>query len=151
MRILLDTNILARATPGPSSLSRELVRLASLPPHVLILSPFLVSELSRVLGYERLRRVHGLDDAAIREHLLDLQATALLVDPPAAGGLSVPHDPDDDPVIAAAIAGQAEVLCTLDRHLWHPDVLTFCGQHGTRVRTDVELVQELRAKNAQKP
>lgn len=36
MRILLDTNILARATPGPSSLARELLRLASLPPDVEI-------------------------------------------------------------------------------------------------------------------
>lgn len=151
MRILLDTNILARATPGPSSLSRELVRLATLPPHVLILSPFLLSELSRVFSYDRMRRVHGLDDAAIREHLLALQATALLVDPPAAGVLSVPHDPDDDPVIAAAIAGEAEVLCTLDRHLWHPDVQTFCGQHGIRVLTDVELMRELRAAGKQNP
>ena len=151
MRILLDTNILARATPGPSSLSRDLVRLASLPPHVLILSPFLLSELSRVLGYERMRRVHGLDDVAVREHLLNLQATALLVDPPAAGNLSVPHDPDDNPVIAAAVAGQAEVLCTLDRHLWHPNVLAFCGQYGIRVRTDVELMGELRAAGPREP
>jgi putative PIN family toxin of toxin-antitoxin system len=151
MRILLDTNILARATPGPPSLSRDLLRLASLPPHVLILSPFLLSELSRVLGYDRMRRVHGLDDPAIQKHLLDLQATALLVDPPAASGLSVPHDPDDDPVIAAAVAGQAEVLCTLDRHLWHPDVQAFCGQHGIRVLTDVELLDALRAFNPQQP
>jgi predicted nucleic acid-binding protein len=147
MRILLDTNILARATPGPPSLSRELVRLASLPPHFLILSPFLISELRRVLGYERLRRLHGLDDDAIRQHLLDLQATAVLVDPPAVSVPSVSQDPGDDPVIAAAIVGQAHALCTLDRHIHHPDVRVYCRRHAVRVLTDVELIQELRRAN----
>ena len=66
MRVVLDTNILARATPGPDSLSREIVRRVREAPHVLILSPCLLSELSRVLGHERLRRAHGLDDEVIR-------------------------------------------------------------------------------------
>jgi predicted nucleic acid-binding protein len=93
-----------------------------------------------------LGRAHGLDDEGIRQHVLDLQAAALVVDPPAnATGFTVPNDPDDNPVVAAAIEGQAAVICTLDRHLQNPDVRKFCALHGIRILTDVELVQELRA------
>lgn len=145
MRIVLDTNILARATPGPDSLSREIVRRCRQDPHVLILSPFMLAELSRVLCYDRLRRIHGLDDEGIRRYVFDLQSAALLVDQTSGIGEVVPHDPDDDPVIAAAVSGQAEVICTLDRHLRNADVQRYCAARGIRVLTDVELMQELRA------
>jgi predicted nucleic acid-binding protein len=38
----------------------------------------------------------------------------LPVDAPVA---PVSTDPDDNPIVAAALAGRADVLCTLDRHL----------------------------------
>lgn len=150
MRIVLDPNILARATPGPDSLSRELVRRASRTPHALVISQFILAELSRVLGYPRLRRTHGLDDEGIRQHVGDIQAAAAFVDPPSGieAGI-VAHDPDDNPIVAAAIAGQAEIICTLDRHLRHPDVQSFCTKHGIRVLTDVELIQELRSADVE--
>jgi putative PIN family toxin of toxin-antitoxin system len=152
MRIVLDTNILARATPGPDSLSRELVRRLSAAPHVMILSPFILSELSRALGYPRLRRVHGLDDAGIRQHVDDLQTVALVVNPPAGVHVGiVAHDPEDNPIVVTAIEGQAEVICTLDHHVRHADVRTFCSKHGIRILSDVELIQELRAADVQTP
>jgi putative PIN family toxin of toxin-antitoxin system len=145
MRAVLDTNILARAaTPGDSP-AREVFKRLSQPPHLVILSPFLLSELSLVMRYERVKRLHGLDEEGINNHLIDLQETALMVIPstgPAAA--VVPHDPHDDPVIATGVAGNADVLCTLDRHIRHHDVQAYCAAHGIRVLTDVELLQELR-------
>jgi len=69
MRIVLDTNILARALTGPSGPAAEVVR-AIVEPHLLVVSPFLLWELTRVLGYERLRRLHGRDDAGIGQYVV---------------------------------------------------------------------------------
>lgn len=143
MRVLLDTNVLARAAAGPSGLANELVLAATRPEHVLVLSPFLVSELSRVLRYDRLRQVHGLDDAGIDQYVADLLMVAELVVPPGNPDAVVTDDPDDDPVVAAAIAGKGELLCTKDRHLLSPDVVAYCAAHGVRVVSDVDLVRVL--------
>jgi predicted nucleic acid-binding protein len=49
MRIVLDTNILARAARGGTGPAAELLRIVMLSPHTFILSPFIISELSRAL------------------------------------------------------------------------------------------------------
>ena len=144
MRVVLDTNILARATPGRSGPAVEVLLRAIAAPHLLVLSLPLLSELSRVLRYERVRRVHGLDDGQLAQYVTHLQENALMVEieehPPAV----VPHDSDDDPVVATAIAGKADVVCTLDRHLHNPTVRAYCEQHGIRIMTDAELSALLR-------
>lgn len=53
-------------------------------------------------------------------------------------------DSDDDPVIHTAIAGSAEVICTLDRHLRTKHVRDYCQQRGIEILTDIELLQRLR-------
>ena len=52
-------------------------------PHVLIGSPFLLSELARVLRYPRMRKLHGLDDAEIDAYVQAIQSAALMVNLPA--------------------------------------------------------------------
>jgi putative PIN family toxin of toxin-antitoxin system len=146
MRALLDTNILARSTPGKGGPARQLLDLVAVSPHVLVLSPFLLTELSRVLRYDRMRAAHGLDEAQMDAYVQQLQTVAMLVNPfPVASAGIVQHDPDDDPVIAAAIDGQVEVICTRDRHLRHPYVQAHCATHGIRVLNDTELLKELGA------
>lgn len=145
MRIVLDTNVLARATPGKAGPAAA-VRLAIRPPHLLVLSPYLLTELGQVLRYDRVRRMHGMADERIDQYLASLQLDALVVDMAAAHGTIVPNDPKDDPIVMTAVSGRADVLCTLDKHLRHPDVVRFCANHGVRVLDDVELLAELRAK-----
>ena len=123
MRVVLDSNVLARAARGGTGPAAESLRIVMVPPHTFILSPFLLSELSRVLRYERVRKLHKLDDGKIDAFLQSLQSAALLVNPPTATAtVVVSPDPDDDPVIATAVAGQADVLCTRDHHLHNPHV-----------------------------
>jgi predicted nucleic acid-binding protein len=55
----------------------------------------------------------------------------------------VQKDPDDDHVIAAAIVGNAEVICTRDTHFDEPFVRAHCQLHGIRIITDLALLQEL--------
>ena len=144
MRVLLDSNILARATPGRSGAATVLLSLIR-PPHLLILSPFLLVELSRVLRYDRVRALHGLDDDAIDAYVLALQQNAFVVDVPSLTSPEiVPHDPDDDPIVATAIIGKADVLCTLDRHIRDVSVKKYCAEHGISVLTDVELLRQLK-------
>lgn len=65
--------------------------------------------------------------------------------PTAAAAAVVSADPDDDPIVATAVAGQAEVLCTRDRHLRTPAVRAYCSGQGIQVFTDLELLPLLRA------
>ena len=145
MRIVLDTNILARAASGPPGLAHELVLAATRPEHVLLLSPFLLSELSRVLRYDRLRSIHGFNDVEIDEFIADLQLVAEIVVPPGPPPTVVAADPDDDPVVATAVTGGADILCTRDRHLLSATVVTYCLSYGVVVLDDRETLRRLRS------
>ncbi len=144
MRVLLDANVLARAATGPPGLANQLVIAAARHEHSLLLSPFLVAELSRVLRYPRLLALHGLDDAGINQYIADLVTVADMVLPPGDTPAVVADDPDDDPVIAAAVAGQADVICTKDRHLHTEAVVAYCRRRRIQVLDDVPLLDLLR-------
>ena len=56
----------------------------------------------------------------------------------------VADDADDDFVIAAAVSGSADVICTLDRHIQTVEVRQYCVDRGVEVLTDIELLNRLR-------
>jgi putative PIN family toxin of toxin-antitoxin system len=143
MRVVLDSNVLARATPGKTSAAREVLLLLAQSPHYLLTSAPLLTELARILQYPRVRALHGLDDAGIQAYLQAVQAAALVIIPAAPPPIQT-RDPADDLVIATAVAGQAEVLCTWDRHIHDPSIAAQCLGRGIRVVKDAELLQELR-------
>lgn len=145
MRVVLDTNILARASYSPTGPAGECLQRLRDPAHVLVLSAFILDELDRVLRYPRLQRLHGLTDQEIDDYVRDVADAALVVPINAAVSGVVASDPDDDPVVATAEGGNADVICTLDRHLHHSDVVDYCNQHAIEVLTDVELLTRLRA------
>ena len=58
---------------------------------------------------------------------------------------TVLQDADDDPVIATALAGKAEVLCTLDAHFYVESVRRFCGRNGITIMDDREILRVLRS------
>jgi hypothetical protein len=59
-----------------------------------------------------------------------------------------PSDLDDDAVVHAAIVGQADTLCTLNRHFFHPDVVEYCRERGVVVTRDVDLLDLLRTPSS---
>jgi putative PIN family toxin of toxin-antitoxin system len=144
MRIVLDNNVLVRAAANPVGPAGALLPLIT-PPHLLLLSSYALRELAEVLHYNRIRRLHGLSDQQIGEFLQGIKTAALIValhDPPRR---IVPGDEDDAYLIATAIHGNANVICSRDRDLFDPNVLTYCHAHGIEVVDDLELLNRLRS------
>jgi putative PIN family toxin of toxin-antitoxin system len=140
VRVVFDSNVLARAhqrAQGPAR--RALLQVAS-GPDILILSPYILGELQRVLTYPRLLQRSGLSPADIAEYLESLARIACLVTPQ-----QIPEnllrDPTDEPILGTALAGQAEILCTRDADLFTENVQRFCATKGIRVFTDLEFLE----------
>jgi uncharacterized protein len=147
MRIVLDTNVLARAV-RPGSLAAKVLAQIISSPHLLVLSPVLLAEVARVLRYPRLRAMHGLDDAGIDAFVLHLQTAAIVVNVGPSDVVSVvPKDADDDWIIATAVIGAADVICTRDTDFDDAPVRTYCQQHGIRVLSDLALLNLLTASS----
>jgi len=53
--------------------------------------------------------------------------------------------PKGNPIVLTAIAGKPDVLCTLDRHVHAPQIVSFCAGQGIPILGDAELLPELRA------
>ena len=149
MRIVFDSNVLGRATPKSSGPAREVVQQALREPHALVISLPLLVELREMLEYERMRRVHQLDDAEINDFVQGLNDNALAANLPDVVPAVVPNDRDDDLIIATAVAGQADVICTRDKHFRDPAVQSYCTARGIQIMTDVELLAVLRQAGSQ--
>jgi putative PIN family toxin of toxin-antitoxin system len=145
MRIVLDTAILVRANAQATGPARLLLERIAVGRHQLILSPFLLDETERVLHYPRVQALYGLSPSEIRRHIDLLIAVAEIVDPVVTEPI-VLKDPNDDPVVYAAVTGRADALCTLDRDFFEPAVVEFCRMRNIRVMTDVRLLALLSAE-----
>jgi len=143
MRIACDANVLVRAILHPTGLAREILERSTRSPHVLVLSPHILAEVHRVLHYPHIQKRFAIPDKEIDDAVRMLAAVSDVVLKPAIIPV-VPTDPEDDAIVATAVDGGADVLCTLDRHFRHRDVLAFCARHSIRVLSDVELLSALR-------
>lgn len=140
---MCDTNILVRVVLSPRGPAAELLRRLILG-HTLVTSPPQLLELLDVLRRPALANLHGLGENGVRKFVARIYKSAEVVPVPPDLPRVVPHDLDDNPIVFTAIAGQSEVLRTLDRHLHHEAVVQYCSVRGVRVLTDAELLNELR-------
>jgi putative PIN family toxin of toxin-antitoxin system len=120
------------------------LRLAS-EPGSLILSDYILEEVERVLFYPRLLKQFQLSDLEIAAHIDALSQASILVEP-APVPESLLRDPKDKAVLGTAIAGNVDVLCTMDRHFFDEKVVAFAASHGIRIMNDVELLAVLDAE-----
>jgi uncharacterized protein len=138
MRVLLDTNILVRAAGNSEGLAGRLLEEVVSGPHVLVVSPYLLSEIPRVLGYPRLQLRWRLTPETIAEfvsRIADVAETVLTTTPDPV----VIADPDDDPIVQTAVFGKVDFLCTRDRHLFEKAVIEYCDRHSIRIIEDIAL------------
>ncbi|MBI4277857.1 MAG: putative toxin-antitoxin system toxin component, PIN family [Armatimonadetes bacterium] len=116
MRVVPDTNVLVSAIVfgGPPG---RLIELAAEGHIQLVLSPPLIDELREVL-----RRKFGFSDAAAHQAETLLRRISTVVEPQQEVAV-ISEDPEDNRVLEAALAGDADVVVSGDRHLL--DVNTF--------------------------
>jgi len=117
--VILDTNVLVAAAYNPGSASRRVVEACLSGELTAVLSPALRREYEFILA----RAVRGQTYLEQIRRLLD---SAEVVDP-AQTPRVVPDDPEDDKLVAAALAAGA-VLVTNDAHL-----LAVAGHEGLEV------------------
>jgi uncharacterized protein len=143
VRIVFDSNVLARAHQRAKGPARRALLQAASSSDVLILSPYIFTELERILTYPRLLKRSGLNPRDIAEYLESLALIASLFTPePVPEGLL--RDVTDAPILGTALAGRADVLCTRDADFFEKNVQSFCTNHGIRLLTDLELLETFR-------
>jgi hypothetical protein len=80
---------------------------------------------------------------SMRQAQSDIDIIASRMIEPAAGRPIVLTDPNDDPAVYTAVAGGADVLCTMDRDFYTSKVLAFCAHEDIRVMDDLALLKIL--------
>ncbi|UCH26810.1 MAG: putative toxin-antitoxin system toxin component, PIN family [Trueperaceae bacterium] len=127
MRVVLDTNILLSALLKKGSPPDRIRRAWEARRFTVVTSRGQLAELSRVSRYPRLRLL--LKPHEVGRLILRLQRYAeVLTDLPT---VDLAPDPDDNPILATAIAGRVDVLVTGDR----ADLLALSRVQGIPVVT----------------
>lgn len=141
MRVVIDSSVVvaALATPNPESASRVVLAAIAAGLVDLVITNELEAEYRRAVEYPQVRRQAARVN---RQSFVDaIVATADRVEAGSAVG-AVPADPGDDKVAAAALAGRADFLVTLDRHL-----LDLAGLPGVVILRPGDFLRELRAQH----
>ena len=142
MKITIDTNVLVRAHGKAFGTAQQLLEVIVRKRHELILSSSILYELEEVLHYPKIRKMTCMTDPEITTFVQWLTRASKLVDL----GTPTPfpiRDYDDWMVLRKAIMGEADVLCTCDRHLHHRGLEPIYRRAGIEVLTDVELLKRL--------
>lgn len=126
-RVVLDTNVLVGGAYAAHSASRRIIEACLRDELRAIIS----SSLRREYEFIVTRAVRG---GRFTEELRALIDAARVVEPTETPRI-VPDDPDDDKLLAAALAGDADAVVTNDRHLLTLDPY----QHVRIVRPTVLL------------
>jgi uncharacterized protein len=136
VRVLLDTNIWVSALIWGGA-PYALVKLAATPPHQIFTSVALLDELKKTLGYAKLAphlQVRGLTVQNLFEQV------SLIVHDQASPALQfrVCRDPDDDAVLACALAAQADLIVSGDQ-----DLLVLQAFEGIQIVTAAQAMERL--------
>jgi putative PIN family toxin of toxin-antitoxin system len=117
-KAVLDTTVLVSAllNLNPGGVSYELLRLAKQGAFELCISDEILEETAETLRYPRLRQRFAYSDADIVAYCHDLALTGTIVDN--VPSVQVVCDPDDDMVVACALAADADYLVSRDQVCW---------------------------------
>ena len=135
MRVVLDTNILIGALITKDTPPDRLYQAWLRGEFELVTSTVQLAELADVLARPRLHKFIDADEAAAIVE--NLGARALVLDEPPSVHLS--PDPKDDPILAAAVAGKADLIVSGDKK----HILALGEVHGIPTVTAREALEHL--------
>jgi len=141
VRFVLDTNLLVSAVIA-AGLPRQLVDAAKAGDFELCTSETLLAELLDVLSRKKFAARLAQAELTPAGIVDDLRRLAVVVSPTSVPRV-VPTDPDDDHVLAAALAGSADLIASGDKR----DLLPLGSYHGITIVTAREAVSRLEARD----
>lgn len=136
MRVTVDSNIVLSAFLWGGNPRRVLNAARSGAIHIYT-SPHLIAELAEVLAREQFERRLVEVSSSVEKILDEYQGLATMVDAPEIEPV-VLRDPDDDAVVACAIASDSDVIVSGDK-----DLLDLGAYSGIRILKAVELLTEV--------
>lgn len=116
MRVVLDTNVVISGLGSRSGPPGQVFQHWQRKSFELITSPQLVAEYRTALGYPKVRAFLRLPEPEIEDALTGLGDADIVVDLSSVDEVVI-ADPDDDIVVATAVAGEADYIISGDRHL----------------------------------
>ena len=125
MRLVVDTNILVSALLSATSLPAQIVVLWRAGRFDLLIAAEQLDEIGRVTRYPKVRE--RLNPAVAGRLVNDLRALAVMLD--TLPVVEASPDPDDNYLLAMAVAGSADFLVTGDKR----DLLDLETHAGTRI------------------
>ncbi len=136
MRVVLDTNVLLSGLMYPRSTPGRIVAAWRGAAFDVVMSRAQLTEVARVLGYPKVARILRWEREMVERFLKQLYLRSVIVELPEELSVEVPDDPDDSPILASLIAGEAELLVSGDS-----DLLSLRGQYP--IVTPAEFVARL--------
>ena len=115
-RVVIDTNVLISGIIQRSGFPFKVVKLWEDEALVLITSPATIEEAGRVLNYPKIRKKYKLTDDDIKCSITNLLRYSIIVDDPPEIN-AIKEDPEDNKILAAAVAGKADYIISGDAHL----------------------------------
>ncbi|WP_447969797.1 putative toxin-antitoxin system toxin component, PIN family [Nitrospira sp. M1] len=135
---IVDASVLVSAFLFAESVPRQVIRLARQGLYALHFSPILIEEVSRSLKNPRLKKPYSYTDDDVRIWRAELNEIGLLWTKPLPKVGKVCRDPDDDHVIAVAVAVKAKWIVTGDLDLL--DLGEYKGIRIVKARTFVDEI-----------
>jgi putative PIN family toxin of toxin-antitoxin system len=138
VRILLDTNVIISGLLSGASPPGKLLQGWLDGKYELVTSQVQLDELQRALGYERLRERISLEQG--RDFLENIEVAAIVVS--SVGQVDFSSDPDDNLILATAIAARADLIVSGDK----PGMLSLSEVEGIRIVTPREALDRLESR-----
>lgn len=136
MRVVLDTNVIASGLLW-DGVPRQLLQAAREKKLQLYTSTTLLLELNDILGRAKFARKIAAAQLPV-DQIVERYALLTTVVHPAVITPTILRDPDDDQVLACALAAQADLIVSGDRHL-----LELKEYQGIRVLTAAEALKNI--------
>ena len=140
MRIVVDTNLLVSGVISSQGLPRRLIDGALAGEFELCTSEVLLAELLEVLLREKFAARLAQAEMSPQSFVDDLRKVAVIVSPVAVPRV-IERDADDDHVLAAAVAGLADLIASGDKR----HVLPLGSHQGIPIVSAREAVERLEA------